>query len=461
MNFTFNTSLASGPKPPTLDENPSWKTYLDRCQVDTPPSLVKATWEHVAELRGRVRKVVDFGAGDGRFANSPYYDEYIGYEIDPKRCSEALRFPNAKLLNRSAFDSDVTDADVCIGNPPFVRNQDLPSGWRETVAPTLAARTGITLSGLANAWQYFFLLALDSVKADGLVALVIPYEWVSRPSAATIRAYIKSAGWGVSVYRLVEETFDSVLTTSSITIIDKASATGEWRYFEELQDGTFSELGTPSGTDEGVIRYLRRLDRLSVGPKAVRGLSPGTQKVLTLTEGARARLGLEIGTDVVPCVTTLRHLPQETATLDQETFKTVYRDSGAKCWLINTSNDPSIRLKGYLDSVPPDQYQTSTCLEREVWWKFRMPPVPKLLMAMSFKGPFPKVVRNTIEAHAVGGVCGIHGAEEAHMDALLSGLEGMDLRGRVVPHSNGLRKLEIGQMNALFVDRFSGQKYAG
>src|SRR5947199_194444 len=60
--------------------------YLDRCQVDTPASLVKATWTHVRLLRHRLKLVVDFGAGDGRFAHGGKYSSYVGYEIDGARC---------------------------------------------------------------------------------------------------------------------------------------------------------------------------------------------------------------------------------------------------------------------------------------------------------------------------------------------------------------------------------------
>lgn len=105
--------------------------YLDRCQVDTPLELVKATWTHVDLLRSRVGKVLDLGAGDGRFAFGGKYSEYVGYEIDDDRCAGVKLPPNAKLLNRCPFVDDVGNADVCIGNPPFVRNQDLPAGWRE------------------------------------------------------------------------------------------------------------------------------------------------------------------------------------------------------------------------------------------------------------------------------------------------------------------------------------------
>ena len=138
--------------------------YLDRCQVDTPSELVHATWAHVDLLRSKVGKVLDLGAGDARFAFGGRYSEYVGYEIDADRCT-GVRLPvNAKLLNRCAFSDDVDDADVCIGNPPFVRNQDLPAGWREQASKGLQRRLGINVSGLANAWQYFFLQALASFE---------------------------------------------------------------------------------------------------------------------------------------------------------------------------------------------------------------------------------------------------------------------------------------------------------
>jgi hypothetical protein len=304
-----------------------WKIvslYLDRCRVDTPDSLIAATWNHVFQLRAKVEKVVDFGAGDGRFARFGRYSEYVGYEIDHARCRDAVCPSNAQLINRCAFSDDIDDADLCIGNPPFVRNQDLPKGWRETASSVLLRRTGVAISGLANAWQYFFLLALTSAKPNGLCALVIPYEWVSRPSAKTLRDYIRARQWSVGVYRLVDTTFNSVLTTSSITIVDKCRTEGVWQYFEEAAAGEYTALPSPSGASSGVLQYLKRSEIQESGPRAVRGLSPGTQKVLTLTEGERVRSGLTIGRDVVPCVTTLRDLPPGVKELDDATFRRYY-----------------------------------------------------------------------------------------------------------------------------------------
>src|ERR1700736_3460668 len=146
--------------------------YLSRCQVDTPDALVAATWAHVAGLRRIIEKVVDFGAGDGRFARHGHYGRYIGYEIDHRRVHGAILPSNAKIVKQCAFESDINDADVCIGNPPFVRNQDLPAHWREKASDTIVTKGGIRISGLANAWQYFFFISLVSTKPDGICALI-------------------------------------------------------------------------------------------------------------------------------------------------------------------------------------------------------------------------------------------------------------------------------------------------
>lgn len=439
----------------------SWDSvslYLDRCQVETPDGLVQATWHHVHGLRPQIGKVVDFGAGDGRFSRYGRYRQYVGYEIDTELCAKSDLPDTASLINKCAFSDEVMDADVCIGNPPFVRNQDLPVGWRQHASQVLYQRTGVAISGLANAWQYFFLLALASVKASGLCALIIPYEWVSRPSSIAVRNFIKAKGWNVSVYRLIDTTFRSVLTTSSITIVDKAKRDGQWSYFEETAAGKYSALPSPTGGPDGVIPYLGRGATWTDMPYAKRGLSPGTQKVLTLTEGERVRSGLRITRDVVPCVTTLRNLPATVCDLDYDSFRDKYRAPNQKCWLIRTDTELSPALVAYLKSIPESTYQTSTCLKRDEWWRFRMPLVPDVLISMSFRGKFPKAVRNLAKVRAVGGVYGIYNLSAEQAKMVTTGLGDLDVCNRVVAHSNGLRKIEVGQLNTLLVEAFGHQR---
>jgi hypothetical protein len=405
-------------------------------------------WKQITLRRKRVGKAVDFGAGDARFAFGGDYGTYIGIEIDHARCADAVLPANAQLINECAFSVDVHDADLCLGNPPYVRNQDLPGGWRERAANVIARRTGVHLSGLANAWQYFFLLALTTTTEDGMVALVIPYEWVSRPSAKPIRRFISDQGWQVTALRLIDTTFHKVLTTSSITIVDKARKDGVWSYFEQRPDGTFKQLASPSGGKSGVLSYAKGSASTKRKVSAKRGLSPGTQKVFTLTEGERVRLDLGIGRDVVPCVTTLKPLDKETS-LNERAFNRLYREAGQKCWLIKPTGKQSSRLKAYLEDVPSESVATSTCQARENWWEFVMPGVPDILVASGFRGKAPKSVVNAVGARAVGGVCGVYGVAQRTRPKVVAYLRALDLNDSIVPHSKGLKKLEINQLNTL------------
>ncbi len=419
--------------------------YLQRCQVDTPNDLVSKLWQEIAKRRKSVGSVVDFGAGDGRFAFHGDYRHYRGYEIDASRLLGARLPENAELVHACAFGSPIEKADVSIGNPPFVRNQDLPDGWRAKVSDRLFAASGIRLSGLANAWQYFFLQSLLCTKDDGLCALIVPFEWVSRPSAAAMRDFIRTKGWDVDVIRLADATFGGVLTTASITLIDKRSNTGAWRYFEE-REGELAQMPSPSGSAAGHVSYSSA--KAGCGPRVMRGLSPGNQKIFMFTEAERARLGLKPGRDVIRCVSSMRPLGSEVTDLTAETFDEVYRKGGRRCWIINTRRPPSGGLIDYLDSVPTQERSTKTCLARSVWWKFEMPNEPSVLVATSFKGDRPKFAKNSAKAIAVGGVAGISG-DAGEVDLALQRLASTTLIDRIVAHANGLFKVEINQLNTL------------
>lgn len=426
------------------DDHPEIAAYLDRCQVDTPDFWVGQVWKLVQAKRTAIGKVVEFGAGDGRFACYGDFDSYIGYEIDHARVAERKLPSNARLINECAFEASVCDADVCIGNPPYVRNQDLPAGWRDIVAPKLKKSLGVQISGLANAWQYFFFKALAATKKNGLVALVVPYEWVSRPSAKVLREYIKERGWSVDVYRLPDTVFSRVLTTSSITIIDKIGD-GEWRYFDMNELGNYTLAKAETLSEHNVLAY----ESSHTGARAKRGLSPGTQKIFVLTESERVRYGLSKYIDVVPAVTTLRHLPNGLELLDKAAFEDEFVNKGMRCWLVRTDKPLTINLSAYFESVPEDQRSTSTCTGRDIWWKFSMPRIPALLVATGFRGVRTKFLRNNVGAMAVGSVAGIYVEKSDSVSMLMNGLKGVNLKGRLVSHSNGLFKLEINQLNAL------------
>src|SRR5262249_44720515 len=121
---------------------------------------------------------------------------------------------------------------------------------------------------------------------------------------------------------------------------------------------------------------------------------------------------------------------------------------------------PSKRLLAYLESVPSAKYQTSTCLNRENWWEFASPDVPNILIGTGFRTTRPKVIVNCVDAHAVGSVCGVYGLGPRSSYQVAKRLRTVRLSGRIAAHSNGLRKMEINQLNSL-LDRILAARKKG
>lgn len=423
--------------------------YLSRCQVDTPAPLVDLVWRLVNTRRPTAGQVVDFGCGDARFARVGCFERYTGYEIDPKRLPAGTP-PNAVVHLQSAFAASDTRAayDVCIGNPPYVRHHELSSSWLEAADKRLRMIDGYAADGRSNAYIYFTWLALDAVKADGLVALVVPYEWISRPASAALRHYMAAQGWRIDVYHLEDARFVRVLTTACILIVDKAAPAAEsglHLHEIDLALDTSRRREHLTGSDQSRLSY----ERATTGTRALRGLSPGGQDFFVLTEELRLRYRLQRGQDVVPAITTFRHLHTSQRTLTERLFRDQYINAGRKCWLINPQSAPGSALEAYLATVPEDVRNNYTCSNRKIWWRPNVPPPAQILYSSGFKSVAPKMYKNEVAAVHVGAIHGIYCERKKLADVLLTQLLAIDFSRRLVPLSGGFLKLEVNQMNAV------------
>lgn len=419
---------------------------LSKCQVDTPPNVVRFVWEQINARRACIDTVADFGCGDGRFAKYGKYKKYVGFEIDAERAAGAVLENSQSIQIDCAFEQCGTaQYDVCVGNPPYIKHHDLSIEWLERIEARLRSVIDYDSDRRSNAYIYFFWLSLASTKSDGLVALVIPFEWISRPASKKLRSFLKNNGWSVDVYFLEGTIFDRVLTTACVAIVDKTSVSAEWKTYTVTVGGEILPTEHPTMTKNPVLEY----ERSDGEYKAIRGLSPGGQEIFVLTENERKQFDLAIGRDVVPAVTTFRYIGEIGSSLTPKIFKANFVDKGKRCWLIRTNAEPSEALSLYLNQVPVDKRQNSTCTNRKIWWKYPMPEVAKILYASGFSGTTPKMLINKVSAIHVGGIHGIHCPNQKVAGVLIEYLNNYDFASRVVAQAKGFKKLEVNQMNSV------------
>ena len=417
---------------------------LSESQVKTPLDVVSFFWQVTGRQRDRLDTVLDMGAGDCRFATGGCFKRYVGVEIDRRRSRCAELPKSAQLVQGCVFRHSGRNYDACIGNPPYVRHHDIENPWKAKTARYLETELGLSLDKHCNLYLYFLCLGILRSREDGLVSLVIPFEWVSRPSAKAVRDHIRKQAWNVSVYRFQKPIFSGVLTTASVSIVDKRSRDGHWSFFDVTPNLTVVPQNGAVHSACGVLEYAKRGNIW-----AMRGLSPGSQNIFTLTEGERIHNGLS-RRDVVPCVTTLKNFPRGKTTLSEVVFRKHFIDAGKRCWLIKSNaTERSKTLDAYLAAIPPSKRDTYTCRNQTPWFNYLPHPVPKLLVASGFTAFGPKVLVNSAGVRAVGSVLGIHGKHHVPLRRLQRHLLQVDFEKRVVAHAKTLKKIEVKQMNAV------------
>lgn len=425
-------------------KHPKSAYELSQSQVSTPQQVIDLFWKLVHQRRRHFDRVVDFGAGDCRFAAGGRYKQYVGVEIDRDKTRNAVVVAGRTIRTGCAFEHDGCEYDACIGNPPYVRHHDLELHWRERVSTRIASQLGCTLNYKSNLFLYFVCLGILKTHDKGIVALVIPFEWVSRPSARSLRQLLIDRKWEVSVYRFTSQVFPGVLTTSSITIIDKSKTTGEWRYSDVTSTFDIIPRSGPAEASTGVLEYS---DRGAIW--AMRGMSPGSQSIFCLTEGERSHFGLR-KSDVMPCVTSLRSLPSTITLLSETVFNQYFVSAGQRCWLIKSHmKNRSRTLDEYLDGIAPDRRDNYTCKSRNPWYAFRCHPVPDILVSSGFTSFGPKIVINSAGCHAIGSVTGVHSDVKYSVRRLQKYLSEMNFEESVVAHAKTLKKVEVKQLNAV------------
>lgn len=255
-------------------------------------------------------------------------------------------------------------------------------------------------------------------------------------------------GWRVDVYHLEDARFERVLTTACILVVDKAAPAGEGGlHLHEIGMALDSSRRRThlTGTEHTRLSY----ERASTGTRALRGLSPGSQDFFVLTEELRLRYRLQRGRDVVPAITSFRHLRTQQRALTETLFREEYVNSGRRCWLISPESAPTPALESYLATASKEVMGNYTCTNRQTWWRAKVPAPAQILYSSGFKSVTPKMFKNVVGAVHVGAIHGIYCELKKSADALLTQLLATDFSQRVVPLSRGFLKIEVNQMNAV------------
>lgn len=144
-------------------------------QIFTPPPIVKA----MLDLRHNAGQALEPACGDGAFL--AHLRSAVGIELDPAHCP-------AGALNQDFFAYPVAEKfPTVIGNPPYVRYQDIPSSTRKLLKSEL-------LDGRSNLYLYFIEKAVRHLQPGGELIFITPRDFLKATGAVRLNHWLFERG---------------------------------------------------------------------------------------------------------------------------------------------------------------------------------------------------------------------------------------------------------------------------
>ncbi len=453
----------------------------------TPEQLVSAMLAWTA--RGEPERVVDPGAGSGRFlvAAGRAFPKatLVAVETDPMAALLCRAHLEAAGLGERALVvvrdyrelslPRVKGRTLFVGNPPYVRHHGIERRWKRWLTQT-AASFGLSASQLAGLHVHFALRTAELGRPGDYGAFVTAAEWLDVNYGALLRALVVGPLGGKSLHAIAPtaRVFSDADATAVVTCFEIGSkfATVRLRTVNAL-----SKLGSLSGGREIPREKLSRATRWtalfdSAGASKKGGSSTGVRAkrsgFVELGELCRVHRGQATGKNRVWIAGAhSRMLP--TSVL----FRTVTR--ARELFLAGEALDETAALERVID-LPAELDALSSAERRAVerflrvarslgadrgfiaehrkrWWAVGLREPAPILATYMARRP-PAFVRNLTRARHINIAHGLYPRERlssATLDALARYLGSATRLADGRTYAGGLTKFEPREMERLLV----------
>lgn len=247
-------------------------------QVFTPSSVV----EKMLSLRQNNGRVLEPSSGNGMFLSKLGQDA-VGVEIDSKLTKDK------RVFSGDFFDYPFSSQfDTVIGNPPYVRYQDIRSDTKKLLDMDLFDRR-------SNLYLFFIAKCINHLREGGELILITPRDFIKATSAKRLNALLYSCGSMTHYYELGDAAiFDGASPNCAIWRWEKGRQSRSMKtggVFQcakgQLWFGAASEnslddyfqikVGAVSGADEVFINHQRGCTKMVCSTTAKDGK---TRKVI-------------------------------------------------------------------------------------------------------------------------------------------------------------------------------------
>ena len=183
-------------------------------QFFTPSDIVA----RMLGLRQNKGKILEPSAGNGAFMNV-LEDSAVGVEIDGKLCIKDKRIINTDFFNFPIENS----FDTIIGNPPYVRHQDINETTKSILDMNLFDKR-------SNLYLFFIAKCISHLNDKGELIFITPRDFLKATSAQKLNALLYDLGSMTHYYEMGDmPIFDDASPNCAIWRWEKGLKTREMK----------------------------------------------------------------------------------------------------------------------------------------------------------------------------------------------------------------------------------------
>lgn len=195
-------------------------------QVFTPDAVVRA----MLALRRNHGRVLEPSCGDGAFLR--HLPGAVGIELDAAHC------PPGALHGDFFAYPESEQFDTIVGNPPYVRFQDIPAATRARLPAILDARS--------NLYLFFIEKCLRHLAPGGELIFITPRDFLKATSAVPLNERLLAQGTITDAIELGDaRVFDGAVPNCLIWRFEKGRSDRLLRFAEIGARAGLAELAAP------------------------------------------------------------------------------------------------------------------------------------------------------------------------------------------------------------------------
>lgn len=257
----------------------------ERGQTFTPDHVVVGMFAWVKRQRKQVSRLVDPGAGSGRYTLAglrAFPDaKAVAVEMDPtvafilRANLAAAGFSKRAEVIVGDFRllelSRIEGVTLWVGNPPYVRHHGISTEWKEWYSKTLKL-FGHEGSQLAGLHLHFFLKTMELAAEGDLGCYVTAAEWLDVKYGQALRQLLTNGLGGKDVF-VVDPTvqvFGDALVSAAITCFAPGSKRTELHFAEVATDTQLRKLVSGAGIEIAAAKAEPKWSFLVKGGRAER-----------------------------------------------------------------------------------------------------------------------------------------------------------------------------------------------